>query len=149
LKNPGNFVVRTGTTIDKLIEAAGGLPDDTGKIINGGPMMGKAVNNTGVPVVKGTSGIILFPLKESAREIIKPCIRCAKCVSVCALGLQPYLLMSLSEKNMFERAESEKITDCMECGCCSYTCPADRPLLDYIRLGKSAVIRMARERNLK
>jgi electron transport complex protein RnfC len=149
LKNPGNFVVRTGTTIDRLIEAAGGLPDDTGKIINGGPMMGKAVNNTGVPVVKGTSGIILFPLKESAREIIKPCIRCAKCVSVCALGLQPYLLMSLSEKSMFERAESEKITDCMECGCCSYTCPADRPLLDYIRLGKSAVIRMARERNLK
>jgi electron transport complex protein RnfC len=149
LKNPGNFVVRTGTTIDKLIEAAGGLPDDTGKIINGGPMMGKAVNNTGVPVVKGTSGIILFPLKESARETIKPCIRCAKCVSVCALGLQPYLLMSLSEKSMFERAESEKITDCMECGCCSYTCPADRPLLDYIRLGKSAVIRMARERNLK
>jgi Na+-translocating ferredoxin:NAD+ oxidoreductase subunit C len=149
LKNPGNFVVRTGTTIDKLIEAAGGLPDDTGKIINGGPMMGKAVNNTGVPVVKGTSGIILFPLKESARETIKPCIRCAKCVSVCALGLQPYLLMALSEKNMFERAENEKITDCMECGCCSYTCPADRPLLDYIRLGKSAVIRMARERNLK
>lgn len=149
LKNPGNFVVRTGTTIDKLIEAAGGLPDDTGKIINGGPMMGKAVNNTGVPIVKGTSGIILFPLQESARGTVKPCIRCAKCVSVCALGLQPYLLMSLSEKSMFERAENEKITDCMECGSCSYACPADRPLLDYIRLGKSAVIRMARERNLK
>lgn len=149
LKNPGNFVVRTGTPVSKLIEAAGGLPDDTGKIINGGPMMGKAINGTGVPVVKGTSGIIVLPRSESGRNPVKPCIRCAKCVSVCALGLQPYLLMALSEKNMFERAENEKITDCMECGCCSYTCPADRPLLDYIRLGKSTVIRMARERNIK
>lgn len=149
LKNPGNFFVRTGTPVNKLIEAAGGLPDDTGKIINGGPMMGKAINNTAVPVVKGTSGIIIFPRIESSRESSKPCIRCAKCVSVCALGLQPYLLMTLSQKNMFERAENENITDCMECGCCSYTCPAARPLLDYIRIGKSAVIRMARERNLK
>ncbi len=149
LKNPGNFFVRTGTPVNKLIEAAGGLPDDTGKIINGGPMMGKAINNTAVPVVKGTSGIIIFPLKESARESSKPCIRCAKCVSVCALGLQPYLLMTLSQKNMFERAEDENITDCMECGCCSYICPAARPILDYIRIGKSAVTIMARERNLK
>ncbi len=149
LKNPGNFIVRTGTPVSKLIEAAGGLPDDTGKIINGGPMMGKAINGTGIPVVKGTSGIIVVPGKESGRYPVNPCIRCAKCVSVCALGLQPYLLMALSEKNMFERAENEKITDCMECGCCSYTCPAGRPLLDYIRLGKSTVIKMARERNIK
>jgi electron transport complex protein RnfC len=149
LKNPGNFLVRTGTPVNKLIEAAGGLPDDTGKIINGGPMMGKAISNANAPIVKGTSGIVLFPDNESVRETIKPCIRCAKCVSVCALGLQPYLLMALSEKNMYEKAESEKITDCMECGCCSYTCPAGRPLLDYIRLGKTTVARIVRERNIK
>jgi electron transport complex protein RnfC len=149
LANPGNYFVRIGTPVRMLIEAAGGMPEDTGKIVNGGPMMGKALNNTEVPVVKGTSGIILFPRNESERTEINPCIRCAKCISVCALNLEPFLLMVLSEKGMFERAESERITDCMECGSCSYTCPAGRPLLDYIRLGKSTVIKMARERIVK
>ena len=79
----------------------------------------------------------------------EPCIRCAKCVTVCALQLQPYLLATLSEKGLFERAEAEHITDCMECGSCSYTCPAGRPVLDYIRLGKTTVNKMIRERNQK
>ena len=149
LSKPGNYMVRTGTPLSRLIEAAGGLPGDTGKIINGGPMMGKAVINTDVPVVKGMSGVILIPREESVRNEIKPCIRCAKCISVCPVSLEPYLLMTLSEKGLFERAEKERITDCMECGCCSFTCPASRPLLDYIRLGKSSVIKMVRERNLK
>ena len=149
LSRPGNFVVRTGTPIIRLIEAAGGIPEDTGKIINGGPMMGKAAYSTEIPVVKGMSGIILIPRSRSARKESKPCIRCAKCVAVCPLGLEPYLLMTLTEKGMFEKAGKERITDCMECGSCSYTCPANRPLLDYIRLGKSTVIRMAREKNLK
>lgn len=149
LSRPGNFFVRTGTPLRNLIDAAGGLPDDTGKIINGGPMMGKAVNSTDIPIVKGTSGIILFPLGESLRPEIKPCIRCAKCVSVCALSFEPYLFMTLSEKGLFERAEKEKITNCMECGSCTYVCPANRPLLDYIRLGKSTVLKMVRERNSK
>jgi len=149
LSKPGNYMVRTGTSLARLIEAAGGLPDDTGKIINGGPMMGKALNNTDVPVVKGMSGVVIFPAGESLRDEIKPCIRCAKCVSACPLNLEPFLLMTLSEKGLFERAEKERITDCMECGSCSFTCPASRPLLDYIRLGKSSVIKMARARNLK
>jgi Na+-translocating ferredoxin:NAD+ oxidoreductase subunit C len=149
LAKPGNYFVRIGTPVSKLIESAGGMPDDTGKIVNGGPMMGKAVNNIDVPVVKGMSGIILFPHNESERSEIKPCIRCAKCISACALNLEPYLLMTLSEKGLFERAEEEMITDCMECGSCSYTCPAGRPLLDYIRLGKSTVNRLVRERNIK
>jgi len=144
--NPGNYFVRTGTPVRSLIEAAGGLPEDTGKVISGGPMMGKAIPNIDVPVVKGTSGIVLIPRNESERTVIRPCIRCAKCVTACALNLEPYLLMALSEKNEFERAERERITDCMECGSCSYTCPAGRPLLDYIRLGKATVIKMARKR---
>lgn len=149
LSKPGNYMVRTGTSLSRLIEAAGGLPDNTGKIISGGPMMGKAVSNADIPVVKGMSGVIIVTGKESVREEIKPCIRCAKCVSACPLNLEPFLLMSLSEKGLFERAEKERITDCMECGSCSFTCPASRPLLDYIRLGKSSVIKMVRERNLK
>lgn len=149
LSKPGNYFVRIGTPVSKLIEAAGGMPDDTGKIVSGGPMMGKAVSNVNVPVIKGTSGIVLFPRKESERKIINQCIRCAKCISACSYNLEPYLLMTLSEKSLFERAEKERITDCIECGSCSYTCPAGRPLLDYIRLGKTTVIKMARERNMK
>ncbi len=149
MTRPGNFLVRTGTPVRKLIEAAGGLPADTGKIVNGGPMMGKAINNIDVPVVKGTSGIILFPANESERAEINPCIRCARCISVCALKLEPFLLMTLSEKNMFERAEQEGITNCMECGSCSYSCPAGRPILDYVRLGKATVNRLAQERKMQ
>jgi electron transport complex protein RnfC len=149
LSKPGNYVVRIGTPVRWLIEAAGGMPEDTGKIVSGGPMMGKSLINTEVPIVKGTSGIILFRISESERMEKNPCIRCAKCVSVCPINLEPFLLMSLSEKGLFERAERERITDCMECGSCSYICPAGRPLLDYIRLGKSTVTRMARERVAK
>jgi len=149
ITNPGNFLVRIGSPVKNLIEAAGGQPEDTGKIISGGPMMGKALNSNEVPVVKGTSGIVLFPADESKRCEIKPCIRCAKCISVCALNLEPHLLATLSAKGLFERAEQERITDCMECGSCSFICPAGRPLLDYIRLGKSTVIRMVRQRNIK
>ncbi|MDX9812297.1 MAG: electron transport complex subunit RsxC [Bacteroidales bacterium] len=149
LSKPGNFMVRLGTPVSTIIEAAGGMPEDTAKIVSGGPMMGKAVVNTSIPVVKGMSGIVLFPESESRRLNSGPCIRCAKCVAACPMGLEPYLLMILAEKGLYEKAEERKITDCMECGSCSFACPAGRPLLDYIRLGKSTVIRMARERALK
>ena len=149
VREPGNFLVRIGSPVSALIEAVGGMPDDTGKIVNGGPMMGKAIAITDVPVTKGTSGIILFPEKESRRDEVQPCIRCGKCSSVCAMGLEPWLISAASEKGIYEKAEKERITDCMECGACAYTCPAKRPLLDYIRLGKATVIRMARERITK
>ena len=147
--NPGNYFVRTGTPVRYLIEAAGGMPENTGKVISGGPMMGKAVSSIDVPVVKGTSGIVLVPEDQSERAEIMPCIRCAKCVLGCPMNLEPYLLMALAEKGDFERTGRERITDCMECGSCSYTCPAGRPLLDYIRLGKSAVIKMSRKQMVK
>jgi electron transport complex protein RnfC len=149
LSSPGNYFVRIGTPVSKLIEAAGGFPEDTGKIVNGGPMMGKAINNLDVPMAKGTSGIILFPRDESTRKEIEPCIRCARCSGVCALNLEPYLLMTLSEKGLYERAENEHIIDCMECGSCAFVCPANRPILDFVRLGKSTVQKRIRERNMK
>lgn len=149
VKRPANFIVRIGTPVGKLIEAAGGMPDDSGKIINGGPMMGKALSNSEVPVVKGTSGIVIFPQDEAVRTESGPCIRCGKCVSVCALKLEPFLLMALSERGLYERAENECITDCCECGSCSFICPARKPLLDYIRLGKINVMKNIRERKMK
>ena len=146
IKQPANFRVRIGTSIASLIEAAGGLPENTGKIIMGGPMMGKALGNTKVPVVKGTSGILIFPAEESSRPVMQPCIRCARCLSVCPMALEPYLLMPLSQQNIFDRLEVEHVMDCVECGSCSYTCPANRPLLDFIRLGKANVGKIIRTR---
>jgi electron transport complex protein RnfC len=147
LAQRGNFMVRIGTPIINLIEAAGGIPDNTAKVINGGPMMGKALISAETPVTKGTSGVILFPGKDSLRPVMKPaCIRCGKCVSACPMGLEPYLLIRLSQRNMTERMEEDRILDCMECGSCSYVCPANLPLLDYIRLGKAEVSAMIRAR---
>ncbi|MDD2196347.1 MAG: electron transport complex subunit RsxC [Bacteroidales bacterium] len=147
LTQKGNFMVRIGTPVINLIEAAGGVPEDTAKIVNGGPMMGKALISAETPVTKGTSGIILFPVKDSLRPVMKPaCIRCGKCISACPMGLEPYLLIRLSQRNMTERMEEERILDCMECGSCSFVCPANLPLLDYIRLGKAEVGAMIRAR---
>ena len=139
LQKPSNFLVRIGTPISALIDAAGGLPEDFGKVIGGGPMMGRAFTNLDVPVIKGTSGILLMSIAESKRGKTVNCIRCAKCVSVCPMGLEPYLLAKLSTKGMWDAAEPNRIMDCIECGSCNFTCPSYRPLLDYIRLGKNKV----------
>ncbi len=143
---PSNFKARIGTPVRALIEAAGGMPDNTDKIIGGGPMMGRAVINAEIPVMKGSSGILLMTKEETVRRPMRNCIRCAKCVNACPMGLEPSLLMNLTEYKIWEDAESNFITDCIECGSCSYTCPANRPLLDYIRLGKSTVMGIIRTR---
>ena len=137
LDNPSNFWVKIGTPIGDLLEAVGGVPEDTRKIVSGGPMMGKALKSTDVPVTKGTSGILVISADEASRGAPKNCIRCGECVDVCPMGLEPHLLMNLSEKGMYEKAAQEDIMTCIECGSCSYVCPSHRPLLDYIRFGKS------------
>lgn len=146
VEKPSNFLVRIGTPVSYLVEKAGGVPGNTAKVINGGPMMGKAISTLDIPVVKGSSGILLIGENEARRKETQTCIRCTKCVTVCPMGMEPYLLMTLSEKSLFERMESEKVMDCIECGSCSYTCPSSRPLLDYIRLGKSEVGKIIRAR---
>jgi len=146
VKSPSNFLARIGTPVSQLIEAAGGVPEDTAKIVNGGPMMGKAINTTDVPVTKGTSGILIFRDSEASRKEMQNCIRCAKCVSVCPMGLTPFMQMAVVERALWDEAEKYHILDCIECGSCSYTCPASRPLLDYIRLGKQTVNKIIRAR---
>ncbi len=146
VSKPSNFLTRIGTSINTLIEAAGGLPEDTGKIVGGGPMMGKALTTTEVPVTKGSSGVLIIKNEEANRKKMQNCIKCSKCISACPMGLEPYLLMTVSEKAVWDRAEQEKIMDCIECGSCSYTCPSQRPLLDYIRLGKGKVGQIMRSR---
>jgi electron transport complex protein RnfC len=144
---PSNFKVRIGTSLKELIEAAGGFPEDTGKIIGGGPMMGKALLNTDVPVVKGSSGILLMESKVSSRQKETACIRCSRCTYVCPMGLEPFLLSRLAKVEEYDTAEKEKVMDCIECGSCQYTCPAHIPLLDYLRLGKTKVGENIRNRN--
>lgn len=143
---PSNFRARIGTPVADLIVAAGGDLESTGKVISGGPMMGKAMNNLESTMTKGTSGLLLIEDAEATRKEAGPCIRCAKCVDACPMGLEPYLLMPYSQRQMWDELEALHIMDCIECGCCLFSCPANRPLLDYVRLGKNTVGKIIRSR---
>ncbi len=147
--NPSNYQVRLGTYLSHIVEQAGGIPAGTGKIVGGGPMMGRSLMNLNVPTAKGSAGVLFMRDEESLRKPMQNCIRCAKCVSVCPMGLEPYLLMSQSERNMWPEMEENRVMDCIECGSCSYTCPSNRALLDYIRYGKSTVGGILRTRTAK
>lgn len=143
---PGNYRVRFGTPLSDVVALAGGVPEDTGKIIGGGPMMGRAMNSIDMPANKRVSGLLFMPESESRRVEPENCIRCAKCVSSCPMGLEPYLLARQAELEMWEGMEAHNIMDCIECGCCTFTCPSHRPLLDYVRMGKATVGGIIRSR---
>ena len=149
VKNPSNLLARLGTPFQQLIDECGGLPEDTGKIIGGGPMMGKALLSLDVPMTKGSSGLLIMNEKEARRSEPQPCIRCAKCVSACPMGLEPYLLSKLSAMEEWEAAEKNDIVSCIECGSCQFTCPSKRPLLDMMRVGKTTVMGIIRSRAAK
>ena len=146
VREPSNFRARIGTPVADLIAAAGGDLEASGKVISGGPMMGKAMTNLESTVTKGTSGLLLMAADESERAAAGPCIRCAKCVDACPMGLEPYLLMQYSQRQMWAEDEANHIMDCIECGCCIFSCPAKRPILDYVRLGKNTVGKIIRSR---
>ena len=149
IQNPGNFLVRMGTPMKDLIDACGGMPEGDNKLLAGGPMMGKALTSVEVPICKGTNSVTVISGDEARRKEPQPCIRCAKCVGACPMGLEPYLLAKISEVQNWERAEHEDIVSCIECGSCQFTCPAHRPLLDNIRQGKSTVMGIIRSRAAK
>ena len=146
VKNPSNLLARLGTPFQQLIDECGGLPEDTGKIIGGGPMMGKALLSLDVPMTKGSSGLLIMNEKEARRSEPQPCIRCAKCVSACPMGLEPFLLSKASAMEEWEMAEKNDVVSCIECGSCQFTCPSKRPLLDMIRVGKTTVMGIIRSR---
>lgn len=147
LATPANLKVRIGTPLSYIIDKCGGIPENAAKIINGGPMMGRAVANTEAAVTKGTSGVLIMNEKESFRKKATPCIKCGRCITVCPMGLEPYYLYKLANNGLLAETEQYDSMDCIECGSCSYTCPAGLPLLDMIRLGKVEVMRIVRERN--
>lgn len=149
LAKPGNFLVRMGTTFGELIDLCGGLPEGDNKVLAGGPMMGKAVNSLDVPVGKGQNSITILTDEDAHRKAPQPCIRCAKCVSACPMGLEPFLLATGSAMKKWDMMEKEMITSCIECGSCQFTCPAHRPMLDNIRNGKQTVMGIIRSRAAK
>lgn len=149
VKNPGNYLVRFGTPLEDVISLAGGMPENSGKVICGGPMMGRAMSSLDMPCNKRMSGILILDKSESKRGEVMNCIRCGKCVSACPMGLEPYLLQKLSELGRYEDMELHNVMDCIDCGCCQYSCPSNRPLLDYIRVGKATVGGMIRARQVK
>ena len=146
---PKNLLTRFGTPVEALIAKCGGLAEGDVKVINGGPMMGRALSNIAMPVMKGCSGITIMVGSAAIRGTESACIKCAKCVEACPMGLEPYLLSKQARKKAWDAMESNDITSCIECGCCQFTCPANIPLLDYIRLGKQTVMGIIRARNMK
>jgi electron transport complex protein RnfC len=140
LPSQHNYQCRIGITYNDIIKhALGELPANTGKVISGGTMMGKAISNLDAPTTKGASSVLVMDESESRRGPESNCIRCGKCINACPMGLEPYLFSALVKNNRIEEAKEHNILDCIECGCCFFSCPANKPLTDEIRLGKNKV----------
>ncbi|MBZ2175330.1 electron transport complex subunit RsxC [Schnuerera sp. xch1] len=141
IKEPKNLVTKVGTPFKDLIEQCGGFAEGSpGKIISGGPMMGIVQYSIDVPIIKGSGGILILTEEEARPEPMQPCIKCGKCIDVCSVNLQPLYLSSYALKKDFDKAEDLNALDCVECGSCSYICPAKRPLVESIRFAKREII---------
>ncbi|MGI6189593.1 MAG: electron transport complex subunit RsxC, partial [Caldicoprobacteraceae bacterium] len=136
---PKNLMVRIGTSFMDVIQACGGFVEEPAKVISGGPMMGIGQYTLDVPVIKGTSGILVLTREEAKIPDVEPCIRCAKCVDACPMGLMPLMISAYALKEDYDNSEKFHAMDCIECGCCSYSCPAKRPLVQSIRVAKKMI----------
>jgi len=139
IKEPGNLLARIGTPISALVEACGGIKGEAAKLIMGGPMTGWAQPDSSAPIVKGTSGILLFTpdLIDTAEE--HECVRCGKCLDVCPMFLLPNFIAQSAKRELWDKAEMYGALDCFECGCCSFTCPAYIPHVSYVRKAKAEI----------
>lgn len=143
IKSPSNFVIPIGTPTSHVIEQAGGFSCEPGKVIFGGPMMGKCISSLDRPVIKGTNAIVALNQKDSRSLEPTTCIHCGRCANVCPIGLNPTMYAKAMEMDdeaeRFEILDKCKVQLCIECGCCSYVCPARRPLVDTNKNAKRFV----------
>ncbi len=149
IKQPQNFIVRFGTPFHDLIEKAGGLHDETERVISGGPMMGFAQKDLSVPVVKATNAILCLHRDENGAAQNPTCLRCGKCVAVCPMGLQPLYMGRYSKAGNVKELERLHLLDCMECGSCAFTCPGKLPLVEMFRKGKGLLRQAMAEQKAK
>jgi electron transport complex protein RnfC len=140
VSRPANYLVRIGTRFCDLIDLSGGYDGDTERLIAGGPMMGKTLFSDDIPVVKGSSGIVVLKKEPCTTAREYPCVRCAKCVDVCPVFLEPTSLAKLVKRSAWPEAEAADVLSCIECGSCAYICPSRIPLIQYIRRAKQAVL---------
>ena len=145
VQEPKNLRARIGTPFSELIAACGGYKGEVGKLIMGGPMMGLAQDSDHVPVIKGTSGILVVDEKSASIGSPSSCIACARCVDACPMKLVPTELGKLVEKKRFDEAKANGVQDCIECGCCAYVCPSKINLVHLFKYGKAEVMAMERK----
>ena len=139
---PANVLARIGDSFASLIEFAGGYTEKAAKLIMGGPMMGISQFTDNIPVIKGTSCILVMEENEIDTGEQLPCILCARCVDVCPMNLIPTTIAQSVEFEHWDKAKAYGISDCIECGCCTYICPAKRKLLEYIKFGKAKLAKL-------
>ncbi len=145
IKNPSNVIVPIGTLIKDVVEFVGGYKSEPKKIIMGGPMMGVAITSDDLPILKQNNGILCFDEKEAKLDTPTDCIRCGRCVSACPMHLIPSKLEKYAEFGKTEELNELNIMTCMECGCCSFSCPASRKIVQSIRLGKHLIRKAAQK----
>ncbi|UCG87099.1 MAG: electron transport complex subunit RsxC [Gemmatimonadota bacterium] len=139
IRNPSNLIVPVGTKLRDLLDMCGGMTDDAFEIVFGGPMMGAAQANLDVPILKGTTGVVVLTESQCRRVQSYSCIKCGHCLDACPVFLNPQLLGSLAKAERWEEMEANHLMDCMLCGCCSYTCPSNIPLSQLFQLAKAAL----------
>ena len=149
IKDPTNVIVPIGTPIKEVIEFVGGYKEEPKKILMGGPMMGVALPNDELYIMKQNNAILAFGEKEARLAEPSACIRCGKCVSACPMRLLPLELCNASDRKDEDALNRLNAMNCMECGCCSFTCPAKRHLVQTIREGKAFLIQKKREQDAK
>lgn len=139
VKTPGNWRLRIGTPLDKVLELADGIVEEPAKIIVGGPMMGFAQRSLAASIQKNSGGLLLLPPSKITQYSSSPCIRCGRCLSACPMNINPSYLGIVIENEKFELAMNRSVMDCIECGACAYICPAHRPLVQHIRRAKAEI----------
>jgi electron transport complex protein RnfC len=145
IKKPKNLIVRIGTSFQEVADFCGGIHDEADTLIMGGPMMGLSQWMLEIPVIKGTSGILVWKAKKPPKEFA--CVQCSRCVDHCPMGLVPTQLMKKVKYDLLDDAEAWGILDCVECGSCQYSCPANIPLVHWLRLGKNKIISSKRKKS--